>query len=103
MMSCIFVFYLLAFPLTATLVPSVSPAPAMIGRIQDELPDPDALYARRENVTYAQQAAAIWQSRLQKNLNDFDSAWKLARATYWIGTQGPAAERRSALEQGIAA
>lgn len=75
----------------------------MIGRIQDELPDPDALYARRENVTYAQQAAAIWQSRLQKNPNDFDSAWKLARATYWIGTQGPAAERRSALEQGIAA
>jgi len=84
------------------LVPSVSPASA-IERIQDESGDPDALYARRENVVFAQQAAAIWQSRLQKNPNDFDSAWKLAQATYWIGTQGPAAERRSALEQGIAA
>ena len=84
------------------MVPSVSPASA-IERIQDESGDPDALYARRENVVFAQQAAAIWQSRLQKNPNDFDSAWKLAQATYWIGTQGPAAERRSALEQGIAA
>ena len=51
----------------------------------------------------AQQAAAIWQSRLQKNRNDFESAWKLARATYWIGTQGPTADRRPALEQGITA
>jgi hypothetical protein len=102
MMSCIFVFYLLAFPLTAALVPSVSPASA-IERVQDELADADSLYAKRENVTFAQQAAAIWQSRLQKNPNDFESAWKLARATYWIGTQGPPADRRSALEQGIAA
>ena len=84
------------------MVPSVSLASA-IGRIQDESANPDALYARRENVTFAQQAAAIWQSRLQQNPNDFDAAWKLARATYWIGTQGPAADRRSALEQGIAA
>ena len=101
-MSCIFVFYLLAFPLTVTLVPSVSPASA-IEFVQDEPAGPDALYAKRENVIFAQQAAAIWQSRLQKNPNDFESAWKLARATYWIGTQGPPADRRSALEQGIAA
>jgi hypothetical protein len=102
MMSCIFVFYLLAFPLTVTLIPSVSPASA-IERVQDESADPDALYAKRENVIFAQQAAAFWQSRLQKNPNDFESAWKLARASYWIGTQGPPADRRSALEQGIAA
>src|SRR4029079_6761074 len=102
MISCIFVLYLLAFSLAVTLVQSVSPA-SVVELIQNESPDPDALYARRENVTFAQQAAAIWQSRLQKNPNDFDAAWKLARATYWIGTQGPAADRRSALEQGIAA
>jgi len=95
-MSCIFVFYLLAFPLAVTSVQSVSPASA-VELIQDESLDPDALYARRENVTFAQQAAAIWQSRLQKNPNDFESAWKLARATYWIGTQGQAPDRRSAL------
>lgn len=101
-MSCIFVFYLLAFPLTVTLIPSVSPASA-IELVQDGSADPDALYAKRGNVIFAQQAAASWQSRLQKNPNDFESAWKLARATYWIGTQGPSADRRSALEQGIAA
>jgi cytochrome c-type biogenesis protein CcmH/NrfG len=101
-MSCIFVFYLLAFPLAVTSVQSVSPASA-VELIQDESLDPDALYARRENVTFAQHAAAIWQSRLQKNPNDFESAWKLARATYWIGTQGQAPDRRSALEQGVAA
>ena len=65
--------------------------------------DPDALYAKRDNVAFAQRAAAVWQARLQKNPNDFESAWKLARATYWIGTQGPAADRRPALEQGITA
>jgi tetratricopeptide (TPR) repeat protein len=102
MMSCIFVFYLLAFPLAVTLVRSVSAA-SVVEVIQDQSPDPDALYARRENVAFAKQAATIWQSRLQKNPNDFESAWKLARATYWIGTQGPPADRRAALEQGIAA
>lgn len=68
---------------------------------QAESTDPDALYAKRANVRFAQQAAAIWQSRLQKNPNDFDSAWKLARANYWIGTQASDSERRGALEQGI--
>jgi TRAP transporter TatT component family protein len=99
-MSCIFVFYLLAFSLTAASSASVT---SSIAPVQSESGDPDGLYAKRENVTYAQEAAAIWQSRLQNNPNDFDSAWKLARAAYWIGTQGPAADRRTALEQGIAA
>jgi tetratricopeptide (TPR) repeat protein len=102
MMSCIVVFYLLAFPIAVALDASIAPAPP-IAVIQNESADPDALYAKRENVTFAQQAAAIWQSRLQKNPNDFDSAWKLARATYWIGTQGPSADRKPALEQGITA
>jgi tetratricopeptide (TPR) repeat protein len=102
MMSCIFVFYLLAFRVAAPALPSIFAAsPPTVS--QNESADPDALYAKRENVAFAQRAAAIWQSRLQKNANDFVSAWKLARATYWIGTQGPAADRRSALEQGIAA
>ena len=65
--------------------------------------DPDALYAKRDNVTFAQQAVAIWQARLEKNPNDFESAWKLARATYWIGTHAPQADRRPALERGITA
>ena len=89
MISCILVFYLLAFS-----------APPLA---QNDTANPDALYARRDDVAFAQQAAALWQARLQKNPNDFESAWKLSRATYWIGTQAPAADRRPALEQGITA
>lgn len=48
----------------------------------------------------AQRAAGIWASRLAANARDFESAWKLARAEYWTGTQGPMNERRAALERG---
>lgn len=96
-MSCIVLLYLLVF--SSPLEQTTSQAAAT----QSESADPDALYAKRENVALAQQAAAIWQSRLQKNPNDFDSAWKLARASYWIGTQAPESARRAALEQGITA
>jgi len=89
-MSCILVFYL------AISSSSVGPF------VQDPV-NPDALYARRDDIANAQQAARIWQSRLQQNSTDFESAWKLAKATYWIGTQGPEAERRATLEQGITA
>lgn len=66
--------------------------------------DPDALYRDRENVASAKQATEIWTSRLAANANDFESAWKLARARYWLGTNGlPQAERRAALEGGIEA
>jgi cytochrome c-type biogenesis protein CcmH/NrfG len=88
MMSCILVFYLAISGIAAT--------------VQDAT-DPDALYAKREDVASAQHAANIWQSRLQQHPNDFESAWKLARASYWIGTQGPEPQRRATLEQGVTA
>ena len=65
--------------------------------------DPDALYARRADVSSARQAADIWKARLQQNPKDFESAWKLARAGYWLGSHAPEGERRAFLEQGIAA
>ena len=66
--------------------------------------DPDALYRDRENLTSARQAASIWTERLAANAADFESAWKLARAQYWLGTNGvPPPERRAALEAGVAA
>ena len=65
--------------------------------------DPDALYARREDISSAREAVAIWQARLQQNPKDFQSAWKLARAEYWLGGHGPEADRKAALEAGIAA
>jgi tetratricopeptide (TPR) repeat protein len=66
--------------------------------------DPDVLYRDRMTLASARRAAAIWSSRLTANARDFESAWKLARAHYWLGTNGlPEGERKSALEAGIAA
>jgi tetratricopeptide (TPR) repeat protein len=65
-------------------------------------PDPDALYRQRQNLDAARQAVTIWASRAAGG-KDFESAWKLARSCYWIGTHGVDAERRAALEQGVKA
>lgn len=66
--------------------------------------DPDALYKDRENRASATTAAGIWAARLAANAGDFDSAYKLAMARYWLGTNGlPEAERKAALEAGIVA
>jgi tetratricopeptide (TPR) repeat protein len=65
--------------------------------------DPDALYRQRENLSSAQQAADIWSQRLKADSADFEAAWKLARANYWLGGHAPQADRKSRLEAGIAA
>jgi hypothetical protein len=66
--------------------------------------DPDALYRDRDNAASARRATAIWQSRLAANPQDFESAYKLSQARYWLGTNGlPENERKAALEAGIAA
>jgi tetratricopeptide (TPR) repeat protein len=81
--SCTLVFYIAVFG-----------APALA---QD---DPDALYGAREDIAKAEHAADIWNNRLASNPRDFESAWKLARAEYYLGTLGPDANRRAALERG---
>jgi tetratricopeptide (TPR) repeat protein len=87
MRSCIFVFYIAVIAVSAA-------APD----------DPDMLYRDREVLASATRAAAIWNERLTSNPTDFESAWKLARAQYWLGTNGlPERERKTALEAGIAA
>ena len=65
--------------------------------------DPDALYRQRATIARAQEAAAIWESRLQTNAADFESAWKLARATYWLGEHDAENTRRRWLERGVEA
>jgi hypothetical protein len=60
------------------------------------------LYRQRAEPGRASEAADVWAARSAKG-TDFESAWKLARACYWIGTHGPEAERRAALERGVAA
>jgi tetratricopeptide (TPR) repeat protein len=73
--------------------------------------DPDALYRNRANLASARDAAAAWEMRLAANPQDFESAWKLARASYWLGGHGDrgvpadasAKAARAALERGVAA
>src|SRR5205085_11931845 len=63
----------------------------------------DALYADRANLTSARRAAEMWAAALAADPRDFDSAWKLARADYWLGGHAPERDRRTFLEQGIEA
>jgi tetratricopeptide (TPR) repeat protein len=65
-------------------------------------PNPDELYRQRENMAIARQAADIWAARAAAG-QDFEAAWKLAKACYWIGTHDEEARRRPALERGVAA
>lgn len=70
-------------------------------QVPDE--DPDQLYRDRESLDSASRAVAIWSARLSADPKDFESAWKLARARYWLGTHGlPPPARKAALEQGVA-
>jgi tetratricopeptide (TPR) repeat protein len=64
---------------------------------------PDALYADRANLASARRAADLWASALAADARNFDAAWKLARADYWLGGHAADAERRAFLEQGIEA
>jgi tetratricopeptide (TPR) repeat protein len=70
---------------------------------QAQTPDPDALYRQREDLNAAKRAAEIWDGRLRANPQDFEAAWKLARANYWLGGHAPPHERKASLEAGIAA
>ncbi|MFA5908354.1 MAG: TRAP transporter TatT component family protein [Vicinamibacterales bacterium] len=72
--------------------------------VQIPADDPDALYKDRENQAGARKATDIWTARLTANPQDFTSAYRLAQARYWLGTNGlPEPQRKGALEAGIAA
>ena len=62
--------------------------------------DPDQLYRQRDDLASAKRAVEIWSASAA---TDFEAAWKSARAAYWIGGHAPEAERRAALERGVAA
>jgi hypothetical protein len=64
----------------------------------------DSLYADRENLASARRAADLWRAQLAAGgPAAFDTAWKLARADYWLGGHAPSSERRPLLEEGIGA
>jgi tetratricopeptide (TPR) repeat protein len=60
--------------------------------------DADEAYRQRENLTSAQRAASYWAERSN---TDFEAAWKLARACYWIGTHEAQGNQRATLERGV--
>jgi len=66
-------------------------------------PSPDALYADRANLASAQAAADVWAAELAQRPSDFEAAWKLARADYWLGGHAPTEQRRALLTRGIEA
>lgn len=70
---------------------------------QDDARDPDRLYADRAQLSSALQAATIWEQRLGGPVPDFESAWKLARACYWLGGHVSDDQRRGQYERGIKA
>src|SRR5438874_10325093 len=61
----------------------------------------DALYADRADLASARRAAGLWQQALATDPRDVDSAWKLARACYWLGGHAEDAQRRAFFESGI--
>lgn len=65
--------------------------------------DPDRLYADRVHLASAERAAALWEERLARDRGDFEAAWKLARACYWLGGHAPPDSRRNQYERGVAA
>jgi len=65
--------------------------------------DPDILYAKREHLPSALEAASIWESRAKSDPKDFESTWKLARACYWLSGHVAEKERRAQWDRGIEA
>jgi tetratricopeptide (TPR) repeat protein len=61
------------------------------------------VYANRSELASARRAATMWAAALAADPRDFDAAWKLARADYWLGGHVPERERRAMYEQGIEA
>jgi tetratricopeptide (TPR) repeat protein len=79
------------------------PATASTRHRAQDVRGPDLLYAGRAQLDHAMAAAAIWESRLTADRTDFEAAWKLARACYWLGGHVQAGERRAQYERGIEA
>jgi len=85
MRSCICLFYIAGFFVPGALAQN----------------DPDALYRQRATLARARDAAMIWEARLQANPRDFESAWKISRAMYFLGEHDEPTARRKALERGV--
>lgn len=101
MLSCMAAFYPGLSP-SALAAPPGPATPLAQASTAWATADPDALYSGRADIVKAKQAAEIW-SRRSADGKDYDAAWKLARAAYYLGTQGPKNEQDYQLDRGVAA
>jgi tetratricopeptide (TPR) repeat protein len=106
MIACICTFYIaLAASLPVAAVGTIRSTDASVPTQEAAQAgtDPDALYAAREQPASADAAARIWAERLAREPANFEAAWKLARARYWLGGHASEQARKDFLEAGIAA
>src|SRR5207245_1539703 len=78
--SCILLFY----------IPALAAQSAPPSR-EARFGEAEQLYQDRANLASARRAAEMWAAALAADPRDFEAAWKLARADYWLG--GHAADR----------
>jgi hypothetical protein len=104
MLSCILAFYLAVPGVAGAVSPQGPVSQTPVAKTPDPwaTADPDALYAGRADIVKAKQAAEIWARRSADGKN-YEAAWKLARACYYLATQGPKNEQDYQLERGMAA
>ena len=102
MISCILVFYI---ALSRLRRPWTSPAFRPASRHRRRLPRTPMRSTRDGRTSPSARAAAahLGEAPARRSPRDFESAWKLARARYWLGGHAPEAERKAILEAGIAA
>lgn len=82
----------------------LGPESSAIALAQPAGADPAALYANRETLADAERAASLWEQALAADAADFEAAWKLARACYWLGGHRPSEDaRKAAFTRGMAA
>ena len=79
----------------------VPPAQASSALAAIEAADPDRLYRERSDLQTAHAAEAIWAERLARDPDDFESAWKLARARHFLGGRIAERDGRAMFEAGM--
>jgi len=96
------VVVLLALSPAAVLARALGSQAALLPAAQST-ENPDRLFEARDGAS-VERAASLWKARLARNPGDAESAWKLARALYWLGANSPGSRdaRRPHLEAGIA-
>jgi tetratricopeptide (TPR) repeat protein len=61
----------------------------------------DELWAQRADIERCRQAIATYEKVLAVDTNNYEAAWKIARACYWLGIQPTEEDKVAIFEKGI--